>query len=282
MHEWALLIFSICVQTAIGGMFMLWLYDRNIRKSGDETTFSVLKTPLIIIAVLSLIGLATSFAHLGAPSNAFNAIRNIGSSWMSREIVFTSAFIGAACITAGLAIVQKKINPVFLLVTAIIGFIDIYCMAAIYANSLISGWNSINTYLSFYGTAFILGAVLIASFTVPALRAKNMDETAKNLLKLSFYIALFGIALQLVGVALFPATMTDVNIMAATTAQASLEAYQGAIAIRWIVEVIGLILLGYLALSPVKKTPIAVVFAALIVIGFAEGISKYVFYVLGS
>lgn len=282
MHEWALLIFSICVQTAIGGMFMLWLYERNISKSGDGTTFSVLKTPLIIIAALSLIGLGASFAHLGTPSNALNTLRNIGSSWMSREIVVTSAFIGAACITAGLAVVQKKINPVFLLVTAIIGFIDIYCMAAIYANSLISGWNSINTYLSFYGTAFILGAVLIASFTVPALRAKNMDDMAKNLLKLSFYTALFGIALQLVGVALFPASMTEVNIMAATAASTSLEAYQGAIAIRWVVEVIGFILLGYLALSPVKKTPIAIAFVALIVIGFAEGLSRYVFYVLGS
>ena len=282
MDEWALLIFSICVQTAIGGMFMLWLFERNIKKNGNEMTFTVLKTPLMIIAALSLIGLGASFAHLGTPTNALNTLRNIGSSWMSREIVVTSAFIGATCITAGLAIVQKIINPLFLLITAIIGFVDIYCMAAIYTNSLVSGWNSINTYLSFYGTAFILGPVLIASFTVPALRAKNMDDTAKNLLRLSFLTALFGIALQLIGVALFPASMTEVNIMAAAAASTSLEAYQGTIAIRWIVEVIGFILLGYLALSPAKKAPIAVAFVALIVIGFAEGLSRYVFYVLGS
>lgn len=282
MHEWALLIFTICVQTAIGGMFLLWLYERKLSKSGDETTFSVLKTPLILIAALSLIGLGASFAHLGAPSNALNTLRNIGSSWMSREIIVTGAFIGAACLTAGLAIVQKRINPIFLLITAVIGFVDIYCMGAIYANSLVSGWNSVNTYLSFYGTAFILGAVLTASFTVPALRSKNMDDTASSLLKLSFVIALFGMALQLVGVALFPASMTEVNIMAATTATTSLEAYQGMIAIRWVVEVIGLVLLGYLAMSPAKKAPIAIAFVALIVIGFAEGLSRYVFYVLGS
>lgn len=282
MHEWALLIFTICVQTAIDGMFMLWLYERKLSKSGDETTFSVLKTPLILIAALSLIGLGASFAHLGAPSNALNTLRNIGSSWMSREIIVTGAFIGAACLTAGLAIVQKRINPIFLLITAVIGFVDIYCMGAIYANSLVSGWNSVNTYLSFYGTAFILGAVLTASFTVPALRARNMDDTASNLLKLSFFTALFGLALQLVGVALFPASMTEVNIMAATTATTSLEAYQGMIAIRWVVEVIGLVLLGYLAMSPAKKAPIAIAFVALIVIGFAEGLSRYVFYVLGS
>ncbi len=282
MHEWALLIFTICVQTAIGGMFMLWLYERKISKTGEAVTFSVFKTPLIVIAALSLIGLVASFAHLGAPSNALNTIRHIGSSWMSREIVVTSAFIGAACITAGLAIVQKKINPLFMLITAIIGLIDIYCMAAIYANSLVSGWNSINTYLSFYGTAFIIGPVLIASLTVPVLRAKNNYEMAEKLLKLSFFTALFGIALQLIGVALFPDSMTDVNMMAATAASTSLEAYQGMIAIRWVVEIIGLILLGYLAMAPAKKAPIAIAFVALIVIGFAEGLSRYVFYVLGA
>lgn len=282
MHEWALLIFTICVQTAIGGMFFLWLIQRNISKHGEETTFAVLKTPLIIIAVLSLVGLGASFAHLGTPSNALNTVRNIGSSWMSREIVVTGTFIGAACLTAGLAIVQKKVNPILMIGTAIIGFVDVFCMAEIYSNSLVSGWNSINTFTSFYGTALILGSVLAASLTLPALRAKNLDDSAIKLGRISFYIALFGIAVQLVGVALFPASMTDVNIMATAAATSSLEAYQGTIAIRWVIEIIGLILLGYLALSPVKKTSAAIAFASLIVIGFAEGLSRYVFFVLGS
>ncbi|MGN7399917.1 dimethyl sulfoxide reductase anchor subunit family protein [Cytobacillus praedii] len=282
MHEWALLIFTICVQTAIGGMFMLWLFQREISKTGKVDSFAILKVPLIIIAALSLAGLIASFAHLGTPGNALNTIRNIGSSWMSREILVTGAFIGGACITAGLTIVQKKINSLLMIATVIIGFVDIFCMAMIYSNSLISGWNSINTFTSFYGTAFVLGAVLVASFTVPALRAKNMDDTAKKIVRLSFYSALFGIAIQLVGVALFPASLTDVNMIAATAAQSSIEAYQGTIALRWGIEILGLILLGYMALSPVKKTSIAMAFAVLIVISFAEGLSRYVFYVLGS
>ncbi|MBU8879635.1 dimethyl sulfoxide reductase anchor subunit [Bacillus sp. FJAT-29790] len=282
MHEWALLIFTLCVQTAIGGMFMLWLFHRTISKNGEEKAFVVLKTPLLIIAALSLIGLAASFSHLGTPSNAFNTIRNIGSSWMSREILVTGMFIGATCLTAGLAIVQKKLNPLLLLGTAIIGFVDIYCMAKIYANSLVSGWNSINTFTSFYGTAFLLGAVLVASITTPALRSNNMDDAAKNLIKLSFFTALFGIAIQLVGVALFPAAMTSIHIIATTAATSVLEGYEGTIALRWIIEIIGLMLLGYTALAPAKKIHVTVTFAALIAIGFAEGMSRYVFYVLGS
>ena len=80
MHEWALLIFTICVQTAIGGMLMLWLFQREISKAGKEDSFAILKIPLIIIAALSLVGLIASFAHLGTPGNALNTIRNIGTS----------------------------------------------------------------------------------------------------------------------------------------------------------------------------------------------------------
>lgn len=282
MHEWALLIFTVCVQTAIGGIFTLWLFQLRLGKFGEETLLAILKIPLMVITALSLVGLIASFAHLGTPSNAMNTIRNVGSSWMSREILVTGAFIGAACITTALTIIQKKINPLLIIGTAFIGLIDIFCMAAIYSNSLVSGWNSINTFTSFYGTAFILGSVLFASLTVPILRAKSMDETAQKLVRLSFYIALFGIALQLIGLALFPSALTDVNMIAAASAQSSLEAYQGTIALRWGIELIGLILFGYMALSPVKRTTVTLAFTALIVIGFAEGLSRYVFYVLGS
>lgn len=282
MHEWALLIFTVCVQTAIGGIFTLWLFQWKLRESDKETSFAILKIPLIVITALSLVGLIASFAHLGTPSNAMNTIRNVGTSWMSREILVTGTFIGAACITTALTIIQKKVNPLLIIGTAIIGLIDIFCMAAIYSYSLVSGWNSINTFTSFYGTAFILGSVLFASLTVPILRAKSMDKTAQKLVRLSFYIALFGIALQLIGLALFPSALTDVNMIATASAQSSLEAYQGTIALRWGIELIGLILFGYMALSPVKRTTVTLAITALIVIGFAEGLSRYVFYVLGS
>lgn len=277
MHEWPLLIFTVCMQAAIGGMLMLWLFYKKISDSGKEKTYAAMRMPLFIIAGLSLIGLIASFAHLGTPTNAFNTIRNIGSSWMSREILVTGMFIAAVFITAGLAIVQKKVNPNLLLVSTLIGLVDIYCMAAIYAKTLVSGWNSINTFTSFYGTALVLGPVLAVSFIAPALK-----EKAQSLIKYSFYIAMAGIAIQLIGLALFGSVMSEVNMITGMNAMTELAGYQGTVALRWIIEVIGVGVVGFMAMASNKKVSISFAYLALAAIVLAEGMSRYVFYVLGS
>ncbi|RSK54648.1 dimethyl sulfoxide reductase anchor subunit family protein [Bacillus canaveralius] len=281
MNEWALLIFTVCMQAAIGGMLVLSLFYRKLSKSGAERTFAMMRTSLLAIVGLSIIGLAASFAHLGAPSNAFNTIRHLGSSWMSREILATGLFIGAACVTTGLAFVQKNVNPWLLLVSSLIGLVDIYCMAAIYANTLVSGWHSINTFTSFYGTAFVLGPVLAASFNAPLLRNKQSEAEANGLVKYAFYMAIFGIAVQIVGVALFSSAMPEVNMISGTNAMTGLEAYQGTVALRWIIEVIGVGVLGYLSMAN-RKVSLSFAYVALAALVFAEGMSRYVFYVLGS
>lgn len=281
MNEWALLIFTVCMQAAIGGIMMLAIFYKNISKIGEEQAYRVMRVPLIVIAGLSIIGLAASFAHLGTPSHALNAIRNVGSSWMSREILVTSFFIGAVGVTAGLTLIQKKVNHWLLMITAVIGLVDVYCMAAIYSNSLVSGWHSINTFASFYGTAFILGPVLIASILVPLLK-DNQNELGQSLVKNAFYISLVGIAIQLVGLALFGTAIPEVNMIASSNALASLEGYQATVAIRWVIEVIGVAFLGHLSLAKNNKMPLTFAYVALAVLVLAEGMSRYVFYVLAA
>lgn len=281
MHEWALLIFTVCMQAAIGGMFMLALFYKKLAKLGSEDTFKAMRLPLLVIVGLSIVGLGASFAHLGTPTNAINTIRGIGHSWMSREILVTGLFIGAAALTAGLALVQKKVNFVLLIGSAVIGLIDVFCMAMIYADSLISGWNSVNTFTSFYGTALVLGPVLVASFLIPFLKSKQ-SELAQSIIRSAFYISLFGIAVQIVGVALFGSIVPEVNMIGGTSALASLEGYQTTVALRWIIEVIGVAVLGYLSLAKSQKVSLSFAYVALAVLILAEGMSRYVFYVLGA
>lgn len=281
MHEWALLIFTVCIQAAIGGTLMLAIFYKKISKLGSEEAFKAMRLPLLVIAGLSIVGLGASFAHLGTPTNALNTMRGIGWSWMSREILVTGMFIGMACLTAGLTFIQKKVNPWLLLISSIIGLVDIYCMGMIYSTSLISGWGSINTFTSFYGTALVLGPVLAASFLVPVLKEKQND-LAQGIVKNAFYISLFGIAVQLVGVSLFGSVMPEVNMIAGTNALASLEGYQTTVAFRWIIEAIGVGALGYLSLAKNKKVSLSFAYVALAVLVLAEGMSRYVFYVLGA
>ncbi|MEQ6378275.1 DmsC/YnfH family molybdoenzyme membrane anchor subunit [Bacillaceae bacterium S4-13-56] len=282
MNEWALLIYTICVQAAVGGVFMLWVYYWKLSKMEESKTFLLYKVPLLVVSGLSLVGLVASFAHLGTPLNALNTLRHLGSSWMSREILLTGIFIALVCITTGLVFVQKKVNPHFLLVTFLVGLGTVFTMSAIYANTFVNGWNSINTYTSFYGTALVLGPVLGASMIVPMLRKENQELT-QGLIKQSFYVAILGVAVQLVGLAVFSTGTFDINMINGATAAEALDGFQGTVALRWIVEVAGLALLGYVALASMKqKVSFSLVHVVLAVLVVAEGISRYVFYTIGS
>src|SRR5699024_12773765 len=98
----------------ISVIFMLCVFQFINRRMNLDLQ-SLFKLPLIIIGDLSIIGLAASFAHLGAPMNAFNTIRHIASSWMSREILVTGIFIGLAVLNVAWLLYRKKVLPWLLL-----------------------------------------------------------------------------------------------------------------------------------------------------------------------
>lgn len=280
MNEWALFIFTIALQASIGGMLMLWIFKIRSSKLKEDEAYQLFKMPLIVIAVLSLLGLGASFAHLGTPTNAFNTIRNIGSSWMSVEIVLTGAFIGLACLTAGLTIVQKRVTSWLMLVTAIVGLIDVYAMGALYSTTLVNAWNSVHTFSSFFGTTFILGAVLAVSLIAPRLSKETTELDIKVFIRTAFIIAAAGFVIQVVGSAMFFTVVNDVTMIESVSASTILANYKGTIASSWIVSIIGMFLLGYLTVSKSKKAFVSLAFVTLSIFLISEGLSRYVFYVL--
>lgn len=276
MHEWELLIFTMCIPASIGGFLYLSLVYKKITASGQDP-FKVMKLPLVVLAGLSIVGLIASFFHLGTPTHAMYAIMGFGRSWMSNEIVFTSVFIGLACVTVGLAILQKKVNLPLMLVTGIIGLIDIYCMASAYTSTLVSGWSALSTFTAFYGSVFVLGPVMAASLMTPTLN----KDTVKQIVRLALVVALAGVAIQAIGVALYATNMPEVNMINGINAMNAMEGYQSTVVVRWIVELFGLALLGYLSRTTVKVS-YSIAYVAVLAIIIAEGLNRYVFYVLGS
>jgi len=277
MHEWALLIFTIAIPAAVGGILFLWFINGKMTDGGAKP-IKIMKVPLIVIACLAIVGLFGAFFHLGKPIHALNAIRGFGRSWMSNEIVVTGAFIAFACITAGLAIVQKKINPALMLITGLVGVIDIYCMATAYTVTRVNGWNHLNTYFVFYGTAFSLGPILGASLLAPSLKG----EAIVKAIKWAFAFSIIGIAVQLIGSAMFNAYIPEIQTISGETAANKIVPYSGMIGVRWVIEIAGLVLLAYLSLNTKKNMKYAFIYAVLIFFVLAEGMSRYVFYVLGS
>ena len=281
MHEWSLLIFTICMQTAIGMVVLITLFQHKINTYSENKKVNLLKLPLIIITVLSIMGLAASFTHLGTPTNAINTIINFGNSWMSNEIVITGIFIALIVIALTLVFLQKKVNMNIILIASVVGLIDIFCMAKIYTTSLVDGWNNLNTYTSFYGTAFVLGAIFFATFVLPQTKNENKD-LFQYLLKWTFIISIIGVGIQLIGLAIF--SMQEVNplIIDATPWTQLIAPYMSTVFIRWIIEFIGVAMLGYLVLSSKGIKNTSIIYVVLLLLVGAEIMSRYVFYVIGA
>lgn len=156
MTEWPLIIFTLLVQGSVG----LTVFIAIAMISGNNKQKPAAALPALLVAFIAgALGLMASTAHLGYPLNAFHALTHFGSSWLSREIVFASLYLAVLGLATLIALVKKRVIPLLLLIAAVLGLIDIFCMSAIYVHASVVTWMHFNTYVMFFGCALSLGAV---------------------------------------------------------------------------------------------------------------------------
>ena len=85
MQDWALVIFTLCISAAAGACIF---YGLERQKTADHK----LERGFLYLLIMVVIGLLGSLLHLGRPWAAPYSILNIGSSWLSREILFAGSF----------------------------------------------------------------------------------------------------------------------------------------------------------------------------------------------
>lgn len=100
MHELPLLIFTLFLQGSVG--VTLWLAFGSTQRSA--------LLPAAGAFVLASLGLLASALHMGYPLNAFNALRHVSSSWLSREIIFASLYLAALGLATLLMFVKKRLE----------------------------------------------------------------------------------------------------------------------------------------------------------------------------
>ena len=170
MHEWPLLIFTLLLQGAVGMMLFMTLALCPKIMPGFTDKQALL--PVFAVCVMAGAGLLASVFHLGYPLNAFNALRHIASSWLSREIVFASLFLAAAGLSLLALLFKRSMWKALTPLALLLGLIDVYCMSKIYMQSSVVTWMHANTLVMFYGSVGIVGAVaasLLLSQKTPAL-----------------------------------------------------------------------------------------------------------------
>jgi len=181
VREWALPVYTILMQLAVGTLFVLWLIRAFVKsKFSSEQLDSILRNPILVISLTVIVAMVGSHFHLSKPFHSFYAIRNFRTSWLSREIVFTVVFF---LTLSTLWVLSRFKNDHHKLITflgwlgILFGFIVVYCMVRIYLIPTQVAWNSPTVLVSFYTTTLLLGTMAIACLLVLDLKFSEIQRT---------------------------------------------------------------------------------------------------------
>ncbi len=161
MKELSLVFFTLMMQASVGTSWGIYLLAIN-NTNGEQNSSIFFTSGWILSLALAATGLGISFLHLKVPMHAWRGITNLKTSWLSREILFASLYIGSLFALVGLHLFGASGFPVLLVkcIALATGTSMIFCMGSAYRLKTVQFWNSPQTILSFYTTALVLGILL--------------------------------------------------------------------------------------------------------------------------
>lgn len=166
VREWALPVFTILMQVAVGALFVLWLTRAIIGSRLNPSQMDrIIRNPVLVIFLTTVAAMISSHFHLSRPFHSFLAVLNFKSSWLSREIVFTLLFLLTTlllCYLINFESDRRKLAWGLGWLANLFGGIVVYCMVRIYLLPTQVAWNSSAMMFSFYVTTLLLGIMTIA------------------------------------------------------------------------------------------------------------------------
>ena len=181
VREWALPVYTILMQLAVGALLVLWLIrSLAISKFSHKEIERIICNPILVIAFTAVVAMGGAHFHLSRPFHSFLAVLNFKSSWLSREIVFSVLFflttLSVLYFTSFQPHRHKLITGLGWL-AILMGSALIYCMACIYLIPTQIAWNSTTVIFSFYTTALMLGCMAIACLMVLDLKFAEIKKS---------------------------------------------------------------------------------------------------------
>ena len=215
------------------------------------------------------VALAASLLHLGRPGRALKALRNVRTSWLSREVALFSAFSG---LSLGYAASLDPLVGVLAVLLAGVG--GVYASGRLYLVPARPVWNSWRTPVAFFATALATGP-LMAFFTLD--RSGVDDGWLVGLVA----TAAVGTVAQIAVAAHLTATVRRrSDRQHRGTAHLLLEHFGGTFQLRLAAAAVGLLLLGGALLEPLSGAAAGGrLAAAVVVVAGGELVGRWLFYV---
>ncbi len=251
MKERSLIAFTLLSQMAVGALWSLgWLRTWWAQQAGIAVADTLVDQALLVVVPAMVLSLLASFFHLGTPLNAWRAVANLRSSWLSREILFALLFTGASGLFAGLQWLDlgaSVARDVMIWLAALLGLALIYSMANTYRLRTVPAWNTWFTLTSFFTTALLLGELAVGAALV--VNPESPSDLLGSSLQWIATIAVLLLCVQFVTILLWIAGLA-VAPGAASRAAAKMTREWGLIfRLRLALAFLGLVAVG-VALSP--------------------------------
>ncbi|WP_119070551.1 dimethyl sulfoxide reductase anchor subunit family protein [Aggregatilinea lenta] len=296
--EWALIAYTILTQMSVGAFFILGLvHTYALRKSNEKEADALSDRALLAIGPAIVLGVIVSLLHLGNPVNAYRAIFNIDSSWLSREILATVLFTGLGAVFAFLQwrkIATFQVRRILAVVTALAGLVLVFCMSQVYMLDFEPAWNTAATPITFFVTTFLLGglamgAAFVANYTYLKSKPNLADLSVQaDLLRASLQGIALGamvlVGIELIVMPLYVAYLSNGNAIAVESASKLTSEYGVIFALRLALGVIGAVLFSVFlyTTATLKKERQMVNFAygAFAVVLIAEVLGRFLFYAI--
>lgn len=159
--EWPLVFMTVLTQLSVGA-FAALVAGEFANIIGFHLSMPNIWM-LLAVFLPAAIGLPLSALHLGRPMLAHTAMKNIKTSWLSREALALGLYVGG--LTLLLPIFYFELNQFFKLLIEIavlsVGIYGIYAQSMIYRIKARPSWNRKETTYMFFNVSYI-GILLIA------------------------------------------------------------------------------------------------------------------------
>ncbi len=295
-REWALIAFTILNQLAVGSFLILTIVRAYALKKKGEDQANLL-TDRAYLALIPVVGVAVlvSLLHLGNPINAPHAIANLGSSWLSREILFDLLFAALVLVFGVLQfwkIASSELRNVIAWVTVVVGLVLVFIMASVYMLPTDPSWNSAATPLAFYSTAFLLGSlatgVAFAANYAYVQRGKpdcasDQCDLLRDTTRGISITAIVFLGVELVTLPMYLSSLASGGAAAQSSVQLMVGSFTALFVLRLILGFVGAGILGlFLYRSAVdagrEKVLSYLVYSAFALVLIAEVMNRFLFY----
>lgn len=173
-YEWPLLVFTFLAEAAVGTFICAGCAQLVFSRRSEEANRALFLPLLAASPVVLCIGLVASLMHLGQVVGAPSALLNIGSSWLSREILFGSLALVGFVVTV--VVSRKSFGTVGVIAWGASTAISLVFLASAgnaYLLPTVPLWNTMATPLSMIAGAVMAGCAVVSAFVLFAERGKG-------------------------------------------------------------------------------------------------------------